>query len=53
MIDAEVTRQAAMIAYLDDFKLMMILTIAAMPLVLLLKRSAGRPATAGADAMGH
>ena len=27
----EVTRQAAMIAYIDDFKLMMIVTLAAIP----------------------
>lgn len=40
LLNAEVTRQAAMIAYLDDFKLMMILTAAAIPLVLLLRRPA-------------
>ena len=32
------TRQALFIAYLDDFKLMMIITIAVMPLLLLMKR---------------
>ena len=54
MLNAEVTRQAAMIAYLDDFKLMMILTAVAVPLVLLLKRPASKaPMKAGADAMGH
>ena len=37
MIDAEVNRQAAFIAYLDDFQLMMWVTFAAIPLVLLLK----------------
>ena len=37
LIDAEVNRQAAFIAYLDDFKLMMWVTFAAIPLVLLLK----------------
>lgn len=35
-----VNRQAAMIAYLDDFKLMMILTLVTIPLVLVLKRPA-------------
>ncbi len=40
IMNAEVTRQAVMIAYLDDFRLMMILTAAAIPLVLLLKRPA-------------
>ena len=35
--NAEITRQAAFIAYLDDFWIMMWLTIAAIPLVLLLR----------------
>lgn len=38
MLNAEVNRQALMIAYLDDFKLMMILTLCAIPLVLLLRK---------------
>ncbi|MGK6320441.1 DHA2 family efflux MFS transporter permease subunit [Sphingomonas sp. DT-204] len=38
MIDAEVNRQAAMIAYLDDFKAMMIVTALSIPLVLFLKK---------------
>jgi DHA2 family multidrug resistance protein len=38
LLNAEVTRQAAMIAYLDDFKLMMFVTIACLPLLLLLRR---------------
>ena len=38
MADAIINQQAAMIAYLDDFKLMMILTLGAIPLALLLKR---------------
>ena len=42
VLNAEVTRQAAMIAYLDDFWLMMILTGLAIPLIFLLKRL-GRP----------
>jgi MFS transporter, DHA2 family, multidrug resistance protein len=37
-LNEELTRQAAMIAYLDDFKLLMWVTIAAAPLVLLLRR---------------
>lgn len=37
-LNAEVTRQAAMIAYLDDFRLMMVVTLAAAPLLLLLRR---------------
>ncbi|MDP1026140.1 DHA2 family efflux MFS transporter permease subunit [Sphingomonas sp. KR1UV-12] len=54
IVDGLVNQQAAMIAYLDDFKLMMILTACAIPLVLLMKRPRGAaPAKASADAMGH
>ena len=42
---ASVNTQAAIIAYIDDFKLMMILALAAMPLVLLL-RGAAAPSAA-------
>lgn len=38
MIDAEVNRQAAMIAYLDDFWAMAIVTALSVPLVLFLKK---------------
>jgi len=38
MIDLEINRQALMIAYLDDFYAMMWLTLAALPLVLLLRK---------------
>jgi MFS transporter, DHA2 family, multidrug resistance protein len=37
-LNAQVTEQAAMIAYNDDFKMMMWLTIATIPLVLLLRK---------------
>ena len=36
-LDAVVTRQAQVIAYIDDFKLLLILTLAAMPLLLLFR----------------
>jgi len=39
MVNAEVTRQALFIAYLDDFKLMMLVTFAVLPLLFLMKRS--------------
>lgn len=39
-LNAFITRQAAMIAYMDDFKLLLVLTIAVAPLVLLMR--AGR-----------
>ncbi|WP_129791717.1 DHA2 family efflux MFS transporter permease subunit [Sphingosinicella sp. CPCC 101087] len=43
MVDAEINRQALMIAYIDDFHLMMLLSLAAMPLLLLLRRYRPRP----------
>jgi DHA2 family multidrug resistance protein len=43
-LNAEVTRQAMMIAYLNDFRLMMYLTLLAIPLLLLLRSP--EPATA-------
>lgn len=38
MMDAEVNRQAAMIAYVDDFYLMMWLTLATVPLVVFMRQ---------------
>jgi MFS transporter, DHA2 family, multidrug resistance protein len=38
MINMEITRQALFIAYLDDFKLMMIVTFAVLPLLFFMKR---------------
>jgi DHA2 family multidrug resistance protein len=45
-LDAAVTQQATMIGYIDDFVLMLMLTLAVMPLILLIQppRAAGRPA---------
>jgi MFS transporter, DHA2 family, multidrug resistance protein len=47
--DAEINRQAAFIAYLDDFYIMMWVTFAAIPLVLLLRKP--KPPTPGEPAM--
>jgi len=50
-LDGLVNSQAAMIAYIDDFKLMMLVTLAAIPLALLLRKprpAAGRVAPAAA-----
>jgi DHA2 family multidrug resistance protein len=50
-LDALVNSQAAMISYIDDFKLMMLVTLAAIPLALLLRKPrspAGRVAPAAA-----
>ena len=42
-LNAAVTRQAQMIAYNDDFKLMFVLTLMLLPLVLLLRPARARP----------
>jgi DHA2 family multidrug resistance protein len=50
MLDASVNKQAAMIAYLDVFTMMFWITIAMMPLLLLLRRpKTARPAMHLAD----
>jgi DHA2 family multidrug resistance protein len=36
-LNGEATRQAAMVAYIDNFELMMIIIIVALPLLLLLR----------------
>jgi DHA2 family multidrug resistance protein len=43
-LNEAVTQQAAMIAYDDDFKLMLVLSLAAIPMVLLLRKGAARNA---------
>jgi DHA2 family multidrug resistance protein len=43
-LDAMVTRQAAMVAYIDDFYLMMWMSLASVPLVLIMRKSRGGPA---------
>jgi MFS transporter, DHA2 family, multidrug resistance protein len=48
-LDGTITQQAMAIAYLDDFKFMMVISLAVMPLVLLFKR----PKKGGAAAPGH
>jgi DHA2 family multidrug resistance protein len=37
VLEAEVTRQASMIGYVDDFKLMMVMTAVTIPLILLMR----------------
>ena len=54
VLNAEVTRQAAMMAYVSDFRVMMLITVLTMPLLLLIRRP-GRASASGmpaADA-GH
>jgi DHA2 family multidrug resistance protein len=50
-LNAEATRQAAMVAYIDDFKLMMMSVIVGLPLLLFLRKPppASRAAAAAAE----
>jgi MFS transporter, DHA2 family, multidrug resistance protein len=48
MMDAEINRQALMIAYIDDFYLMMVVTLLAVPLLLLIRK--GRTPAGGPPA---
>ena len=43
-LNAEITRQAEMIAYLNDFKLMMYVSLAGLPLLPMLRRRPAAPA---------
>jgi DHA2 family multidrug resistance protein len=53
-LNAEVSRQAAVIAYLNDFQLLMLLTFAALPLVWFLRAGAGpKPSPAELAAAEH
>ncbi len=56
MVNAEVTRQALMIAYLDDFKLIMYVLLAALPVILIMKppKQAGfQPRQTTAETAAH
>jgi len=50
-LDALIATQATMIAYIDDFRLLMLMALAAMPLVFLLKKAAGPVAVDHSAAM--
>jgi DHA2 family multidrug resistance protein len=52
-LNAEVSRQAAVIAYINDFQLLMLLTFAALPLVWFLRGGVNRPAPAELVAAEH
>jgi DHA2 family multidrug resistance protein len=49
-LDAVVTQQAQIIAYMDDYKLLMIATLAAIPLLIIFKKP---PPSAAADSSMH
>ena len=51
IVNGEVTRQAAMLAYVDDFRLMLMLTLAVLPLLWLLKPVQRGEAAGGAHAV--
>ena len=53
ILDQIVTQQAAMIAYLNDFKLLMILTLATIPLVLIIRVAKRAPGTKLTQAAAH
>jgi DHA2 family multidrug resistance protein len=54
MLNGEVTRQAAMIGYVSDFKVMMWLTLATVPLLALIRRPKRAPVADAASAeMAH
>jgi DHA2 family multidrug resistance protein len=48
-LNAEVTRQAAMVSYNDDFALMMVVLLAALPVLLLIRAPRREPVAAAAD----
>jgi DHA2 family multidrug resistance protein len=50
MINNEVTRQASMIAYVDDFWLMLLLTAAVIPMLLMIRPPKRGAAPAPAEA---
>ena len=47
-LNAEITRQASMVAYIDDFKMMMLVLLCSLPLVLLIRVAPKRPSVATA-----
>jgi DHA2 family multidrug resistance protein len=53
MVNNEITRQASMIAYVDDYWLMMLLTAAVIPLLLLIRppKALVRPGPGGPRAL--
>jgi MFS transporter, DHA2 family, multidrug resistance protein len=50
-LDALITQQAQIIAYIDDYKLLMIATLAAIPLLIVFKRASGGLGADHADAV--
>lgn len=42
-LDAVITKQAQIIAYIDDYKFLMIATLAVLPLLIVFRKPAGAP----------
>jgi len=53
MLNSEVTRQGVLIGYLDDFGIMMVVTLAAIPLLLLIRSPRRAAASAAAVEVPH
>jgi DHA2 family multidrug resistance protein len=53
LLNAEATTQASIIGYLDDFKLLFIVSLLMLPLLLLMRRPKDDQAAADPGAMGH
>jgi len=53
LLNAEVTRQGALIGYLDDFAIMMIITVLAIPLLLLIRSPRRSAAASGPAEVPH
>ena len=53
LLNGEVNRQATMIAFIDDFYLMAILTLLMLPLAILVKKGKGSAPKASAADLGH
>jgi len=52
-LNAEIDRQAAMVAYVNDFKLMMIVALLGMPLLLIMRKPRLAAGTGGVGDIGH
>jgi DHA2 family multidrug resistance protein len=50
-LNAEISRQATMVAYVDDFRLMLILSLLCAPLILLLRTRKGAPPPSAHEAL--
>ena len=53
LLNAEVTRQGALVGYLDDFAIMMIITVLAIPLLLLIRSPKRSAAASGPAEVPH